>query len=342
MLAAAGSLLSCSARAGQGEWPTTSWRSSTLEAQGVDATKIAAMLSAIEGGDLGLHSLLIVKNGYLVSENYFQGFDKDRRAEVYSVTKSVVSTLCGIAMDMGKIEGPRLALADVLDYASFRNQDPRKRAITIEDLLTMRSGLEWTEGDRAYMAMMSSPDAVQYVAGQTMVAQPGTVFNYSSGAVHLLSAVLAKKSGMETAKFAARHLFGPLGIRDFAWQKDRAGLSIGGWGLQLRPRDMAKLGYLMLREGRWEGRQILSTSWVDSAVGARVTDTGSADGLQYGYLWWVYPAVRGFAALGLGGQTILVVPGLDLVAVITASTPDHGHKEIFRLMEKYLVPAAGG
>lgn len=297
------------------------------------------MLDHIRKSDTGIHSLLIVRNGYLASETYFAGFGKNSLAELYSVTKSVVSTLCGIAIDQGKLGGVREPLADILDYASFRNPDPRKKAIVLEDLLTMRSGLEWTEGDSAYRAFYSSGDSIGYVAGLPMRAAPGALFNYDSGSVHLLAAALAEETGSDPSAYAKRCLFGPLGIERFEWEKDPRGLSIGGWGLRMAPRDMAKLGYLMLRGGEWEGRRIVSKAWIDAATSTQVPDFGNSEGLGYGYLWWIHPAAEGYAALGLDGQTILVVPRLDLVVVITASTPDRGHNSIFALIADYIVPA---
>ena len=305
----------------------------------MDPAKIEAMLGSLRGGVSGLHSLLIVRHGYLVSETYFPGFGKDSPAELYSVTKSVISTLYGIAADKGKVEGPRLGLAQVLDFGTWPNPDPRKGMITAEDLLTMRSGLDWTEGNEAYAAFYRSPDQLAFVAGGRMRGNPGSAFNYDSGSVHLLSALLGMRTGMPAADFAKRELFSPLGIRDFSWEKDRQGRSIGGWGLRMKPRDMAKLGYLMLKGGRWDGRQVVSASWVEKATKVQVADTGSAEGLGYGYLWWLLPKVEGFAALGLDGQAIIVVPKKDLVVVVTASTPDHGHKEIFPLFYDYIVPA---
>jgi CubicO group peptidase (beta-lactamase class C family) len=336
--ASATALASCAGR--ESVWPTRSWRTSTLEAQGIDSDKIAAALDLIRRSDTGIHSLLIVRHGCLVSENYFRGYDRNRMSDLYSVTKSVVSTLVGMGIDRGQIASVDARIADILGFGSFRDADPRKDNVTVGNLLTMTSGLQWIEGDRAYWSMMSASDPIEYVMGLPLVAEPGATFNYDSGAVHILSSIMRKRTGMESADFARRFLFEPLGIKRFDWQKDRNGLSIGGWGLRLTPRDMAKVGYLVLREGAWDGRRIVSKAWLDAATSAQVMETGSPDGLRYGYLWWIYPAVDGFAALGLDGQTILVVPKKDLVVVITASTPDHGHKAIFLLLSGYIVPAA--
>ncbi|MDP3177639.1 MAG: serine hydrolase, partial [Spirochaetaceae bacterium] len=308
--------------------------------QGMDAAKLDAAIGAIRSGDTGIHSLLVVRNGYLVSETYFEGRDKDTLAEVYSVTKSVISILTGIAIDRGDIADVSRTLSDEALFGPLRDTDPLKRGIAIHDLLTMTSGLEWSEGDAAYRSFYFSEDPAAYVLGQRMAAEPGEVFNYDSGAVHLLSIAISRGAGMETAQYARKYLFQPLGIKRFEWEQDRQGRSIGGWGLTLTPRDMAKIGYLILRGGEWEGERIVSGDWIETSTKASVVDTGSRDGLLYGYLWWISPELEGFAALGLAGQTIFLVPTLDLVVIITASTPDRGHGAIFRLLKDHIVLAA--
>jgi CubicO group peptidase (beta-lactamase class C family) len=167
-----------------------------------------------------------------------------------------------------------------------------------------------------------------------MVAAPGSRFNYCSGCSHVLSAIVQGQTRMNTRDFAQRELFAALGIRDFAWDTDATGIPIGGWGLQLTPRDMAKLGYLYLHDGQWDGRQVISAAWVRAAT-ARHTATD--DLLGYGYQWWTYPTFGAYTALGRDGQTIFVVPDLDLVIVTTGAIK--GHEAIFSLIETYIVPA---
>jgi CubicO group peptidase (beta-lactamase class C family) len=151
----------------------------------------------------------------------------------------------------------------------------------------------------------------------------------------VLSAIVQSKTGMNTQDFAQKELFEPLGISDLNWSTDSRGLSIGGWGLQLAPRDMAKLGYLYLNDGVWDGKQIVSAKWV---VTATQKHTGTDGELGYGYQWWTYPSLDAYTALGLYGQTIFVIPKLNLVIVTTAQMENHD--EIFKLIENYIVPAA--
>jgi len=315
-------------------WPTGAWRTSPPEEQGMDSQKLAQMLAAVQQQHLDFHSLLVIRNGYIVSETYFPPYQQDTTHELYSCTKSFISTLIGIALDKASIDRINRKIVDFFPGRTFANLNPQKEAMTLEDLLTMRSGLDWQEGDPVYAALYRSPDWVKFVLDTPMATPPGSQFNYCSGCSHLLSAILQQATGMNTRDFAERTLFKPLGITNVKWETDSSGIPIGGWGLQLTSRDMAKLGYLYLRGGQWNGRQIVSAKWVEDAT-QKHTDT---DGdLGYGYQWWTYPSLDAYAALGRYGQTIFVVPGIDLVVVTTAQMENHD--QIFKLIEGYILPA---
>jgi CubicO group peptidase (beta-lactamase class C family) len=320
-------------------WPTADWRTSTPEAQNMDSQKLAQMLEHTKGRNTGLHSLLVIRNGYIVSENYFESFRPEQTHVLYSCTKSFVSTLVGIAIDRGYISGVDVPVEDVFANQVFQNQDAQKREMTLENLLTMTSGLAWIENNQTYAGLSRSPDWVDFVMDKPMLDKPGTRFNYNSGCAHLLSAIVQLKTGRNTRAFAQDTLFKPLGISRYQWEVDSKGIPNGGWGLQMTPQDMAKLGYLFLHDGVWEGRQIVSKGWVKTATRTHVKVGGPAP-VDYGYLWWTYPSLNAYAALGLDGQTIFVIPDRQMVIVTTARTPDHGHGEIFPLIEKYIVPAA--
>jgi CubicO group peptidase (beta-lactamase class C family) len=301
----------------------------------MESQRLAQLLDAIQEQHLDLHSLLIVRNGYLVSETYFGSYQQDTRHELYSCTKSFISTLIGIAIDKGYIDGTDHRIVDFLPEHTFANLDAQKEAMTLENLLTMRSGLDWQEGDLAYSAMYRSPDWVQFVLDKPMAGPPGSQFNYCSGCSHLLSAILQEMTGMNPRDLAEQYLFQPLGISNIQWDTDAAGIPIGGWGLQMTPRDMAKLGYLYLQEGQWDGQQIISARWVENAT-RKHTETGGD--LGYGYQWWTYPPLAAYTATGRYGQTIFVIPEADLVIVTTAEIDNHD--EIFQLIEQYIFPAA--
>jgi CubicO group peptidase (beta-lactamase class C family) len=323
------------AAAARADWPTDQWSTSSPEAQGMDSEKLAEMLQAIEERGLDLHSLLIIRNGYLISENYFGPYDANTRHQLYSVTKSFVATLIGIALDKGYLKGTDQRIVDFFPERSFDHLDQQKAAMTLDDTLTMRTGLAWQEGDPAYGDLYVSPDWVKYMLDAPMVAPPGSQFNYCSGCSHLLSAIVQQTTDMNPRDFAEQVLFEPLGITNVNWDTNREGTPIGGWGLQLTPRDMAKLGYLYLRRGEWDGEQIVSAEWVDKATRMHTATDGE---LGYGYQWWTFPDFKAYAALGLDGQTVLVIPDLDLIVVTTAQT--NGHDEVFQLVRQYILPAA--
>lgn len=314
-------------------WPTQDWRTSTPETQGMDAQKLNSLLEAITQQKLNLHSLLVIRNGYIVSENYFQAYNASTKHVQFSCTKSFIATLVGITHDRGMLDITRPVL-DFFPERKIAHRDARKEAITVEDLLTMRSGLDWHEGDPIYRAMYQSRDWVDFVLNMPMAAQPGEQFNYCSGCSHVLSAIIQQTTGQNTQDFAQAVLFDPLGISNLSWERDRQGIPIGGWGLQITPRDMAKLGYLYLHQGMWDGQQIVSTDWLATATQQHTTTDGK---LGYGYQWWTYPLFGAYSALGRAGQTIFVIPDLNLVIVTTADLG--GHDEIFKLIEQYIVPA---
>jgi CubicO group peptidase (beta-lactamase class C family) len=316
-------------------WPTEAWRTSTPEEQGMDSQRLTQMLDTIRQQHLDFHSLLIVRNGYLVSETYFGGYQQDTRHELYSCTKSIVSTLIGIAIDKGYIDRMNHGVLAFFPEHTFANLNGQKETMTLEDLLTMRSGLGWQEGNPVYGAMYRSPDWVQFVLDEPMAQPPGSQFNYCSGCSHILSAILQQATGMNPRDFAEQYLFQPLGISNVQWDTDAMGIPIGGWGLQLAPRDMAKLGYLYLRDGQWDGQQIVSAKWVENAT-RKHTETDGA--LGYGYQWWTHSSLAGYTALGRYGQTIFVIPEANLVIVTTAQLENHD--EVFQLIEKYILPAA--
>lgn len=336
----------------------------------MDGSKLAEMLASARAQGLALHSVLVIRHGCIVMEKYFGTYDQDTTHSLYSVTKSFVSALVGIAIRKGLISGVSHPVMGYFPGGTFvgtasgmtssppaqqsrqavppRTSSPfgagarasqsgalSKGAITVQDLLTMSSGLSWLEADETYDRMYaSSTDWVKFVLDNPMEAQPGQSFNYSSGNSHLLSAIVQKTSRMSTYDFALANLFRPLGIQDPDWERDPSGIPIGGWGLSLTPRDMAKLGYLYLHGGKWEQRQVVPSSWVKASTEPHIRVD---DKWQYGYQWWLDPGKSYFAAIGRWGQTILVVPGQDLVVVFTAHI-DSNDTEV-DLARKYIIPA---
>jgi CubicO group peptidase (beta-lactamase class C family) len=240
---------------------------------------------------------------------------------VNSVTKAVIGTLVAIASKDGLLDSPNHRMIDFFDRNTIANVDSRKEAITVQNLLDMTSGLEWYEPlaeprPRSMMEMDRSPNWVKFILDRPMSSAPGETFNYNSGNPHLISGILTKLTGMSTLEYAKAKLFGPLGINDVYWWQDPQGIFAGGYGLWLRPRDMAKIGYLCLRNGVWEGKQLLAPTWIDKVRHAKVDMIPT--GLKYSNLFWVFPDKDAYMAVGFNGQVIMVFPGLDVVAVTTA------------------------
>jgi CubicO group peptidase (beta-lactamase class C family) len=277
-----------------------------------------------------IRSLLIVKNGYLIYEEYFNGYQAHITQDVRSVTKSVLSILTGIAIKMGYLEGVNQNLVDIFhEYAQLiQSSDTLKKEIKIEHLLTMSSGLQDTSSDvQVGKKQEDYPDLIKALILELPVEnKPGSTFLYDDGHIHILSGIISRLSKMDVLDFANNYLFEPLGIVDAKWKRDHNGLCYGGSGLQITPRDMAKIGYLYLNGGKWDGKQIVSEEWIKESIKPRFevqnkhVVTGSA---EYGYLWWI-KNIRGYPsyfASGRGGQLIFIIPDLDMVIVTTAD-PD--------------------
>ncbi len=294
-------------------WPTEGWKISTPEEQGMDSETLLRMFKAIIDHKTEIHSVLIVRHGYLVTEAYFH--------HLYSGTKSFTSTSIGIAKREGLINSLDQRALDFFPDYQLINLDDRKRSMTLRHLLTMTSGLEWKQGyniNDSIFTMTRSNDWVKFVLNLPIVTNPGDTFNYNDGVSHLLSAIVKKTTGYNPSDYAKKKLFKPIGISDF-WLSNNQNTTIGGWGLYLTPRDMTKFGYLFLNNGVWDDKQVVPSDWVKEATKKQVVFNDSSG---YGYQWWVMGGPgftqRNFAALGRFGQTICVMPDLDLVVVFTA------------------------
>jgi CubicO group peptidase (beta-lactamase class C family) len=311
-------------------WPTADWIPAAPEAVSIDRAALAQLAGS--GEAMNLHSLLVIRGGKLVSETYYSGYDARTLHELYSVTKSFTATLVGIAIDQGKLAGVESPVLDLLP-ASRPEDAAKKEGITLEHMLTMTAGLDWEEGDPAYRAMYVSPDWTRYVMDLPVRALPGSEFNYCSGCSHVIAAAVQQAVGENLSDFAEKNLFAPLGIENYTWEVDAQNIPIGGWGLKLTPRDMAKLGFLYLHKGSWDGRQIVSTAWVETAVSPHV----NAGLWSYGYQWWIDDLHAAYAARGRFGQLIYVVPDLDLIVVSTAGAEDD--TALIEKINAVLIPA---
>jgi len=305
-------------------WPTEAWRVAAPEEQGMDAALLQQMLDAIDEQNLNIDSVVVVHNGYIVTEKYYRPYKQDYLHDVYSITKSVVSALIGIAIREGYITGVDDLVLDFYPERTFENDDALKRSITLEHLLTMSSGLEWDWDE-----MVSTRDWVQYVLDQ-----------YSSGNAHVLSAIIQEASGLNACDFAQLYLFDPLGISDIRWNTDLDGIPKGGWGMAMKPRDMAKLGYLYLNQGVWDGRQVIPAEWIKASTERHIQVPEPLEpwDLYMGYLWWLHEDGP-YAAHGTKGQFIYVIPESDLVVVFTGNITDAKYAQPQLLIRDYVIPA---
>jgi CubicO group peptidase (beta-lactamase class C family) len=330
-------------------YPGDAWSRSTPEAEGLNPVPLDRLVRAAEAGEaVNVDRLFIVRHGKVVLDTAFthdyvalaEGHDTTSHPYNYqhpdhhpfymgsdvhtlqSVTKSVTSILVGIAIARGDIAGVDAPLLSFLGgYRIPEGGHPLWNA-TLDDLLTMRTGIEWHEIDRPIddtnttIQLEASEDWVQFTLDQPMDAAPGEKWVYNSGGSHLMSAVIRAATGQPVTAYAEAHLFGPLGIDEYHWKITPAGLPDTEGGLYLRTEDLARIGYLYLRGGRWDDRQIVPREWVDASVARRV-EAVNQQGWGYGYQWWRLDQgdVEIWAGLGYGGQFLLVLPEHDLVAV---------------------------
>lgn len=346
------------------------WATGTLAEVGIDPAPIGEAIEGIlDGRYPRIHGLLIVKDDLLVMEEYFMGspyysptrwggaemlFTKDRIHNLGSLTKSVTSMLVGAAIENGFItdvsQGVMTFFPEYSDLVTSENQ-----AVTIEHLLTMTSGWEWNENtlwedenDMYQFNVAASP--LRYLISRPFAEEPGTVWNYNGGAVTLLGKLIEKASGRNIEDFANEYLFGPLGITEYWWPYMRYNL-IGTHGdLKLRPRDVAKLGQLMLDGGIWGGERLLPEDWIVASVSSSYRFSrgeGFYAYTDYGYLWWLMDVGIGservptYTAAGWGGQRLIVIPDFNTMIMFTGGNYD-SYEPVDEIMMRHILPALAG
>jgi CubicO group peptidase (beta-lactamase class C family) len=289
-------------------------------ADALDAAFAQARLEA------GIRSLAVSRGGSLVRAEYFNGGGADTPEYVWSVTKSVLALTVGTALDAGCLSSVDQTIGELLGPTLV--SDPGKSAVTLRHLLTMSSGIDFPEasfyasGPSLYDAWVRAPDQVAFVMARPLTARPGERFEYGSGTIHLASVALSRACGATASTIADSRLFDPLAIVSRSWETDRQGYSNGGAGLSLTATDMQAIGALVLDAGRYRGRQVVSSSWVQAMTSAQIA-TGSGATQWYGYGWWVGRTRAGdplALANGWGGQFIAVVPARGLVVTTACRT----------------------
>lgn len=355
-------------------WPTQGWQVSTPEEQGMDSARLLEMVDFYEqrhakNEQILIDSVTVVRNGSIVADIYLNPlYPPGTKHIIHSCTKSVMSTLVGIAIEQGYIESVDVPVLEIFADKGIENPDERLRDLTLGHLLTMQTGLHsqdsYLYGYAGLFEMQRTEDWTEYILHLPLEVAPGTRFDYSNMASFLLSAVLTEASGMDTLAFARQHLFEPLGIRDVQWERSPQGVGIGWARMWLKPHDMAKIGLLYLQNGSWGDEQIVPAHWIEDSLTAHsqpkkyryvYNDRGRVDYMVsggswvatnlvrpfadgYGYQWWLDRS-GSYTALGTGGQYIMVVPDENLVVVFTSKL---GGEDAFlpaRLLDDYILPA---
>ncbi len=368
-------------------WPGEEWPVSTPEAEGVDPSAIDALVAHIDAGHYGLiDHFLLIRNGRVIADhkwdhggryaqllleqddtaNHQYNYDHPAWHPYYrdtglhslqSVTKSVLSAAFGIAVDAGHIPGVEAPAWPYFEAYGVNMHQPRRTSATVEDFLTMRSGIDWARPGQTYedgthptVELESSDAWIEYVVGRPVGTDPGTRFDYNDGVSVLLGKIVREATGKRIDTWAEEHLFGPIGIDEYYWKLTPGGEVDTEGGLYLAAHDLARIGYLMLREGEWDGERIVSSQWVRVSTSPVVPDLNPGNDRPdagYGYQWWV-PVhdggkTRVFSANGYGGQFLQVAPEYDLISVFNGWT-------LHQRVEKYsgaafherILPAVSG
>lgn len=303
------------------------WEVSSLSEVGMDASAIEEIAENILIDQFkGIHSMLIIRNGFLVFEEYFKNYNGDDLQHIFSITKSVTSSLTGIAIENGFFQGVEDSVLTFFPQYNIDNLDKQK--LKLKHILTLTTGFEWDEKTYPYTdprnseyQMVQTDDWMEFVLQRPLSHNPGEIYNYNTGAVHLFSAIFKESTGLFADEFAEQFLFEPLDITEYFWNSDNQGFPCTGatlGGLKMKARDVAKFGYLYLNDGKWNNIQVIPKYWIEESVIPRINIDQN---FQYGYLWRIgHYEINGnnidyFLAAGFGGQTLFIVPELDLMIV---------------------------
>ncbi|OPH53494.1 6-aminohexanoate hydrolase [Paenibacillus ferrarius] len=332
-------------------WPTREWQAADPATLRMDPDMLSKLDPIIQSEYSNINGIVVVRNGYVAYEKYYNRYGPDDTHHVTSVTKSILSALIGIAIDARYIECVDQKVLDFFPEYVPGAVEKQKREITIRHLLTMTAPYSFADWHEPLDKMCMQPDWVKYTLD--MLGQKGIIgtFKYSTAGAHLLSAILTRSTGTSAREFANEHLFKPLGMKEIpdyemksfgfedlfgnhvkGWVKDPNNNSTGGWGLTLTPRDMARFGFLYLNRGIWDNHPIISSTWIDQSTAMTPN--------KYGYLWWLREedGMHAYSAFGDGGNVICCFPDKDLVVAI-ASEFMMNARDRWTLMKEHMISA---
>ena len=317
---------------------TFPWQPTPPPQLGLNADILAQGLATLENSP-SLFSFLVLRNRHIAVEKYFNGSAPDHSNNIHSASKSILSAMIGIAIEQGYIDSIDQSIFDFFPDYPLSTDNPQKGNITIRHLLNMTAGLEWEEDFTEYI-IEDEDDWTTAILALPLIHPPGSVFNYSTGNTHLLSAILARASGGNNCEYTHEQLLMPAGIAAEHWGRDPQEVHSGGYNFYITPREMAKFGMLYMDGGQWAGTQVIPQSWVEETLQSQVLVGG---GYDYGYCWWL-TNIAGYEikkAWGYGGQYICLIPALNILVVSTSNTQTYfGEWDIDTFIENYIIPAA--
>jgi hypothetical protein len=312
------------------------WQIATAEEAGLLRSKVMEAYEMYwdEDAFYNAKSLLIVRYGKLVFENYCRDVaDRDINGHIQSATKSITSLSFGVARDGGYFPNIDTLLYDIMPEKF--DDDTIKQKISMRHLLTMKSGIAFDNDDWSIEMLINKPaDPIQYTLAKPMYAAPGDSFYYRDCDPQLVSSAIERVTGQRLEEIARDNIFTPLGITDYFWEANSEGTTLGPVGLFLKPRDLAKIGKLVIQNGVWEDEQLVSQDWILVSTTSQ-TGVPGPENYQYGYYWWVVPEVDGFTARGAGGQFIFILPQYDIVIVMT-SMPSTNDDNVGTTLSEFL------
>lgn len=332
-------------------WPTYNWRVSKPNDQGMNTEILFNAFKDIQLKNDAFHSVIIIKNGYIVAEAYFHPFNKDFQVQIYSLTKTFIATLIGILIKEGKIESVNQKVTDFFDAKNVDNLSPDKSKMTIKNLLTSATGLEWgdinlemkADLDIIFEMFSSTNEWGKFSFDRKMIYEPGTVFNITSAGPQILASIIKKVTGMSPHDYAQEKLFKPLGITNTLWYKSLSGENAGGQGLSMTPRELAKLGLLYLSDGYWDDTLIINKKFINeaSSIQSETRDIHKKDFvIGHGYQWFILSGLpyNTYYTFGYRGQALFVVKDLDLICVTSSDLPTDQHRtKVYDLFKNYVI-----